>query len=157
MRWNDLARQPCSVARSLSVIGDRWTLLILRDCFLGVTRFDHFQTRLGLTRHVLSRRLKTLVGAGVLARLAYQSGPTRFEYRLTPKGLDLHDVVVSLTRWGDRWMADRRGRPLDLIHRDCGHRTTPMVVCAECQEPLTARSTKVRFRFAEPPFPQAAG
>ncbi|MFN0179177.1 MAG: winged helix-turn-helix transcriptional regulator [Gemmatimonadales bacterium] len=156
MRWNNLADEPCSVARSLSVVGDRWTLLILRDCFLGVTRFDHFQSRLGLTRHVLSRRLKQLVDAGIVKRAEYQSGPRRYEYRLTPKGLDLHGVIASLTRWGDHWMAGRRGPPLELVHRECGHVTTPLTVCAECHQPLTARSTAVRFRYADPPFPPEA-
>ncbi len=156
MRWSELKDQPCSVARSLSIIGDRWALLILRDCFLGVRRFDHFQSRLGATRHVLSDRLKTLVRAGVLTRKRYQERPARSEYRLTAMGLDLYPVIVSLTHWGDRWLADRRGPPLALVHTRCGATGTATLTCAECHEPFDARSARVEFRFAEPPFAGAA-
>ncbi len=152
MRWSELADQPCSVARTLSVVGDRWTLLILRDCFLGVRRFDHFQSRLGTTRHVLSARLQRLVEAGVLHRARYQPRPPRYEYRLTPKGLDLHSIVVSLTRWGDRWMADHRGPPLALVHTGCGTVVTPTFTCPACHEPFNARTSRVKYRHAEPPF-----
>jgi len=156
MKWTELHRQPCSVARALSVVGDRWTLLVLRDCFLGVRRFDHFQERLGTTRHVLAHRLRRLVEAGVLDRVAYQSRPRRYEYRLTAKGRDLYPVIVGLTSWGDRWMTDRRGRPLDLVHTACGARTTPVLTCPECQEPVDASTSRPKFRFAPPPFPEIA-
>ncbi|HEY0438157.1 MAG TPA: helix-turn-helix domain-containing protein, partial [Phenylobacterium sp.] len=93
MQWNELDRQPCSVSRTLSVIGDRWTLLILRDCFLKVRRFDDFQARLGIGRPILADRLQKLVDAFVLTKVAYRQNPTRYEYRLTEKGLDLYPVV----------------------------------------------------------------
>src|SRR6201997_963831 len=121
MRWGELQREKCSVARTISVIGDRWTLLILRDCFLRVRRFEEFERRLGITRHVLADRLKKLVRLGVLRRVPYQDRPRRYEYRLTPKGLDLQPVLLALVRWGDAHMAGKRGRPVLLKHRDCGH------------------------------------
>src|SRR5690606_39530235 len=90
MRWEELDQQPCSLARTLAVVGDRWTLLVLRDCFLGIRRFDEFEKRLGITRHVLADRLKKLVDHGVLIRVPYQQRPLREEYRLTERGLALH-------------------------------------------------------------------
>ncbi len=107
----------CSVARALSVVGDRWSLLVLRDAFLGIRRFDDFQRDLGTTRHRLADRLKKLVAHGILERVRYQQRPPRFEYRLTEKGRDLYPVIVSLTRWGDRWMAGKAGPPIELIHK----------------------------------------
>lgn len=165
MRWRDIGGVPCSVARTLSVVGDRWTLLVLRDCFLGVRRFDDFQARLGATSHVLADRLRKLVEAGVLDRVPYQERPPRFEYRLTEKGRDLYPVIAALVRWGDRWMAGDDGPPLELRHRPCGHRTTPELACSECGEPLDPRDLEVRpgpaLRAlgspASDPLPGAAG
>jgi DNA-binding HxlR family transcriptional regulator len=144
MRWNELRREPCSLARTVSVIGDRWTLLILRDCFLRVRRFEEFQARLGITRHVLADRLRKLVRAGVLERSAYQTRPRRHEYRLTDKGLDLFPVVLAVVHWGDRHLAGKRGRPLLHEHRDCGHTFDPVVTCSACGEALTARAVRVK-------------
>lgn len=98
MKWTDLETAACPIARSLSVVGDRWTLLILRDCFIGQTRFDGFQQSLGLTRHVLAQRLAMLVEAGVLTREAYAKG--RHDYKLTPKGKALAPVLSALFDWG---------------------------------------------------------
>jgi DNA-binding HxlR family transcriptional regulator len=112
MRWNELSEENCSMARTVSVIGDRWTLLILRDCFLGVRRFEDFQQRLGITRPILASRLKKLVDEFVLVKVPYQQRPTRYEYRLTPKGLDLYPIVMSIVHWGDVHMAGKKGRPL---------------------------------------------
>src|SRR5215831_18369237 len=107
MGWaQEYEKDTCAIAAALSVVGDRWTLLILRDAFLGVRRFEDFRSRLGTTRHRLADRLRKLVEHGVLERVPYDERPPRFEYRLTEKGRDLYPVVVSLTRWGDRWMAD---------------------------------------------------
>lgn len=144
MRWEELKREACSVARTVSVIGDRWTLLILRDCFLRVRRFDEFEARLGITRHILADRLKKLVTAGVLARIPYQERPRRYEYRLTEKGLDLHPIIMAIVHWGDVHMAGRRGRPLLHEHRNCGHVFDPVPTCSACGEPVTARSVRVR-------------
>jgi len=144
MRWRDIGGVTCSVARTLSVVGDRWTLLILRDAFLRTRRFEDFQARTGMTRHRLADRLRKLVANGVLERVRYQDRPPRFEYRLTEKGLDLYPVVVGLVGWGDRWMAGKAGRPIELIHRTCGHTITPQLACPDCGERLAARDMTAR-------------
>src|SRR3954447_20336744 len=97
--------QKCSVARALEVLGERWTLLILRDAFLGTRRFDDFQRNLGVARNVLQSRLQRLVDEGVLRRVRYQQRPERFEYRLTRKGVDLWPILVALMKWGDKYTA----------------------------------------------------
>jgi DNA-binding HxlR family transcriptional regulator len=143
MRWNDLSLEHCSLARAVSVVGDRWTLLILRDCFLRVRRFEDFQERLGITRPILASRLKKLVDEFVLTKVAYQQRPTRYEYRLTPKGLDLYPVVMALVHWGDAHMAGKKGRPLLHTHDRCGKDFDPVMACSECGEPLNPRQVRV--------------
>jgi DNA-binding HxlR family transcriptional regulator len=143
MRWTELDREACSVARTVSVIGDRWTLLILRDCFLRVRRFEEFEQRLGITRHILADRLRKLVAAGVLAKVAYQERPVRYEYRLTEKGLDLHPVLLALVGWGDAHKAGASGRPKLYQHRDCGHLFDPVMTCSACGGAVTARNVRV--------------
>jgi len=144
MRWQDIGEQTCSVARTLSIVGDRWTLLILRDAFLGMRRFEDFQADLGASRHRLADRLRKLVRHGVLERVPYRQRPARFEYRLTEKGRDLYPVIVSLTRWGDRWAAGTDGPPVELVHRSCGRRIMPTLTCPECGEPVAARDMMAR-------------
>jgi DNA-binding HxlR family transcriptional regulator len=144
MRWSEIGDVTCSVARALAVVGDRWTLLVLRDCFLGVRRFEAFQQSLGLTRHRLADRLRKLVAHGVLERVPYRERPRRFEYRLTEKGRDLYPVVVSLTRWGDRWLAGAAGSPIELVHRGCGRPISPTLTCPACHEPVGARDMTAR-------------
>lgn len=107
-RWDDLATDWCPVARALSVIGDRWTLLIVRDCFLGKSRFEQFQASLGITRHVLADRLKRLVDDGVLERNAYSLKPPRYDYVLTDKGRDFAPALVGLKDWGKKHMPVRK-------------------------------------------------
>jgi DNA-binding HxlR family transcriptional regulator len=136
MRWDEIDRQVCSVARALAVVGERWTLLILRDAFFGTRRFDQFQASLGITRHRLSERLGKLVENGVLKRVQYSERPPRFEYRLTRKGLALYPVLMTLTRWGDEWLDRGDGPPVEYVHGACGHRTQPRLTCSECGEPL---------------------
>lgn len=143
MQWNELGQQDCSVARTLSVIGDRWTLLILRDCFLKVRRFDDFHARLGIGRPILADRLQKLVDHFVLTKVAYQDNPLRYEYRLTPKGLDLHPVVMAIVHWGDVHMAGRKGRPLLHRHTVCGHTFDPVMVCSHCAGELQPREVTV--------------
>ncbi len=125
MRWDDIDKQVCSVARALSVVGERWTMLILRDAFLGTRRFDQFQSNLGITRHRLSERLTMLVEQGVLVKVPYHQRPLRYEYRLTRKGLGLYPVLMSLARWGDEWMDKGRGAPLEYVHHSCGKKPVP--------------------------------
>ncbi|MNQ71949.1 putative HTH-type transcriptional regulator YybR [compost metagenome] len=136
MRWEELEQQPCSLARTLSVVGDRWTLLVLRECFLGIRRFDEFEKRLGVTRHVLAERLKKLVEAGVLDKVAYQQRPLREEYRLSDKGRDLYPAVLALVNWGDRHMSGAEGAPIRHRHSHCGQPMHGVLVCSECGEAL---------------------
>jgi DNA-binding HxlR family transcriptional regulator len=142
MKWEDLAAEPCSVARTVAVIGDRWTLLILRDCFLGVRRFEAFQERLGISRTIIAERLKLLVDEGVLARVAYQDRPVRHEYRLTDKGLALHPVIMAIVHWGDRHYAGEAGAPLLHRHKACGHDFHPVMTCSECGEAVGPRDVE---------------
>jgi DNA-binding HxlR family transcriptional regulator len=144
MKWDDLADQPCSVARTVAVIGDRWTLMILRDCFLGVRRFEDFQARLGISRTITAERLKALVDEGVLKKIPYQDRPLRYEYRLTDKGLDLYPVMMAVVNFGDRHYAGEAGPPLLHRHKTCGCDFQPVMTCSECREPLTAREVETR-------------
>ncbi|MFC3713964.1 winged helix-turn-helix transcriptional regulator [Sphingoaurantiacus capsulatus] len=143
MKWNDLASENCSLARSLAVVGDRWTLLILRDAFLRVRRFDDFQASTGIARRVLAERLPKLVDDGILEKLPYQERPIRYEYRLTPKGLDLYPVILALVHWGDAHYAGEAGPPLLHRHKACGHVFRSEVCCSECGEQVTARDVAV--------------
>jgi DNA-binding HxlR family transcriptional regulator len=130
--------QVCSVARALEVVGDRWTMLIVRDCMLGFRRFEDFQRHLGIARNTLTDRLARLVDEGVLERRRYQERPDRYEYRLTPKGTDLWPVTVSLMKWGDRYLAPD-GAPRVLRHRDCGGEVDEHLSCSRCGKRLWAR------------------
>ncbi len=142
MKWEDLAAEPCSVARTVAVIGDRWTLLILRDCFLGVRRFEAFQERLGISRTIIAERLKLLVEEGVLTKVAYQDRPVRHEYRLTEKGLALHPVIMAVVHWGDRFYGGEAGAPLLHRHKACGHDFHPVMTCSECGEAVGPRDVE---------------
>jgi DNA-binding HxlR family transcriptional regulator len=144
MKWDEIGEIRCSVARTLSVLGDRWTLLVVRDAFLGVRRFEDFQRDLGLTRHLLADRLRKLVEHGIFERVAYQEKPTRCEYRLTEKGIDLYPILLSIVRWGDNWMADATGPPMLYVHRGCGEVTMPTLHCPDCGEPVGARDIIAR-------------
>ncbi|MEH6590622.1 MAG: helix-turn-helix domain-containing protein [Halioglobus sp.] len=148
MRWDDIGKQTCSVARALSVVGERWTLLILRDAFLGTRRFDQFQHDIGITRHRLSERLAKLVEHGVLVKVPYHDRPVRHDYRLTRKGLALYPVLMSLGQWGDEWMDQGKGVPLEYIHQSCGKPTEAVLTCSECGEIL--RPEKVETRLGAP-------
>jgi DNA-binding HxlR family transcriptional regulator len=143
MQWNAIGEQDCSMARTLAIIGDRWTLLILRECFLRVRRFDDFQERLGIGRPILTDRLRKLVDNFVLTKVAYQQNPTRYEYRLTPKGLDLYPVVLSIVHWGDVHLSGRKGRPVVHEHVACGHVFDPVTSCSACAEALDPRDVRV--------------
>ena len=138
MRKTSFADFSCSIARTLDAVGERWTFLILRDVFLGVTRFDDLQRDLGIARNVLTERLETLVGDGVLERRAYQERPVRHEYVLTDKGRDLESVLFAMVAWGDRWQSQESGPPVTLHHETCAHDTTAKVVCSCCGLPLKA-------------------
>jgi DNA-binding HxlR family transcriptional regulator len=123
----------CSVAQCLEIVGERWTLLIVRDLLLGVSRFDAFESRLGIARNVLTQRLAYLQEHGVIERVPYQQNPVRYDYVLTRKGQDLGRVVTAMREWGDRWAAPD-GPPLQLVHDTCGHVATLVPTCSHCGE-----------------------
>lgn len=134
-----LANMTCPVARTLDVVGDAWTLMIVRELFLGSRRFDEMAAQTGMSPHLLSVRLKKLVEAGLLSRKAYQERPARHAYRLTAKGRDLWPVVIALKQWGDRWGDwGTDGPPLQLRHAGCGGHSSPSLVCSGCGEPVDA-------------------
>jgi DNA-binding HxlR family transcriptional regulator len=128
----------CSVAQCLEAVGEWWSLLIVRDAFLGVTRFDDFQARLGISRNTLNQRLSHLVESGVLKKVPYQDRPPRSEYKLTDKGRDLWLVVTAMRQWGDRWAAPD-GPPLKIRHTSCGRLVAAVPVCSHCGERLDPR------------------
>jgi len=127
----------CSIARTLDVIGDRWTLLILRDAFKCVRRFDDLQRDLGIARNILTDRLQKLVDRGVLSKTPYQARPVRYEYRLTPKGRDLSPALVALMHWGDKWLSEEGRPPLVLAHKTCGEAVDQRFICWTCDETVT--------------------
>jgi DNA-binding HxlR family transcriptional regulator len=127
---------PSSVAATLQVTGDRWSALLIRESFYGSTRFDEFQQRLSIATNILTQRLRRLVDHGILTRTAYRQRPTRHEYRLTEKGLDLYPVPLSMLAWGNRWVfADRP--PVRLTHEKCRRLLTPILTCSACAEPIS--------------------
>ena len=125
----------CSIQRTLDVIGDRWTLLILRDVFRGVRRFSQIQNDLGIAKNLLTDRLGSLVVAGIVEKVPYQERPVRHEYRLTEKGRALSPALVALMRWGDVWCGED-GAPVELVHDDCGTRLELQAWCLTCKEPV---------------------
>src|SRR4029453_15845271 len=124
-------RSRCSVAGTLAVVGEKWSLLVLREAFLGVRRFADFQRVLGAPKAVLTDRLAPLVEQGILARVPYQpeGERQRHEYRLTEKGRALYPTLVALMEWGDTYLADGGVAPLELRHRQCGERVHLQLVC----------------------------
>ncbi len=139
---NDYPDQPCSLAKSLEVVGERWSLLIVRDVMNGNRRFSGIQSSLGVARNVLSARLQRLVDEDILERRAYQESPPRHEYFLTEKGLDLWPALMALMHWGDRYSVGPDGPPLVVIHKGCGGEVSDRGICESCGEVLTARDSK---------------
>lgn len=133
----------CSIQRTLDVIGDRWTLLILRDVFRGVRRFSRIQADLGIARNLLADRLNSLVECGILERVPYQDRPLRHEYRLTEKGRALSPALVALMRWGDEHCGDG-AVPTELVHDDCDTRLELQPWCTTCNAPVDP--THIRSR-----------
>jgi DNA-binding HxlR family transcriptional regulator len=131
----------CSVAQCLEVVGEWWSLLIVRDVFLGVTRFDELQQRLGISRNVLNQRLGKLVEQGVLSKVAYSEHPPRFDYELTEKARDLWPVLTAMRQWGDKYAAPE-GPPLQLVHRECHRVSEAVMTCSACGEPIGASDVK---------------
>ncbi len=141
---NDYANQSCSIAGALEVVGERWSLLIVRDVMLGVRRFDELQSNLGIARNVLQTRLSRLQEQGVLERRIYREHPPRYEYRLTEKGLDLWPTIVALMQWGDRHAVPAGGPPVLLEHRDCGGAVDDHRLCERCGARVEVRDAQAR-------------
>lgn len=140
MKLKSFAGMNCTIAQSLEVVGERWTLLVLRETFLGTRRFEDFRERLGIARNILTDRLERLVDEGILERRQYQERPPRFEYRLTPKGIDLYEVILALKKWGDRWAVGEEGNlPLLLRHNACGQVFDMEAACPHCHEAVDPR------------------
>jgi len=149
-RFGEMA---CSIARTLEIAGEPWSPLIIRDIWVGITRFDYIQRDLRISRKVLTERLKWLVAQGVLEQRAYAARPPRYDYLLTQKGLELCDVLLAITAWGDRWTAGRAGPPVLLRHRTCGELTHADLRCARCGEGLHAGEVDVEAGPGAAPDP----
>jgi DNA-binding HxlR family transcriptional regulator len=134
----------CSIQRTLEIVGEKWSLLVLREAFYGVRRFSDFERALGCARNILSARLATLVEHGILSREPYREpgSRVRYEYRLTEKGIELFPAMVALMRWGDRWTSDRAGPPVVVRHRYCREPVVAELHCAAGHGPLSARETE---------------
>ncbi len=148
MGWDGVGKSICPIARSLAVLGDRWTMLIIRELFLGTRRFDAFQAQTGMSPHLVSQRLKRLEKDGIVERRPYQQRPPRYEYRLTEKGKDLHSVVLALRAWGMRWGGlDPAAEPaVTLIHKTCGEKIgTTEVIHPDCGALLHPHDIATRF------------
>jgi DNA-binding HxlR family transcriptional regulator len=137
--------QVCSIARTLEVLGERWTLLVIRDVFNGRRRFDQIQENLGVARNVLANRLARLVEEGILEKRPYQERPPRYEYFLTERGLDLWPVLIGLLHWGDRYLAEPAGPPMLIRHKECGGLVDERGACERCGERLSARDAYTEY------------
>ena len=167
----EFSEWPCSLAGTVDVFGDSWTLLIVRDALQGLTRFDEFKRSLNVAGNTLSDRLGRLVDAGVMTKRFYQDNPPRYEYLLTEKGRDFFPVLTGMLAWGDRWLDDGAGAPVVLHHHEPDHKIVPRVVCTKCGEPVVHSDIQfcvgpgypddvrpeldMRERLAPPPAPVA--
>ena len=141
LRYTD---ENCTIKAALEIVGEKWSLLVLREAFFGIRRFDDFHRALGCARNLLSERLATLVEHGVLERVEYQEPGQRrrHEYHLTEQGLDLQPALVALRQWGDRWAAGPDGSPVEILHRDCGGNVRAVLACEHGHGELTPRDTE---------------
>jgi len=144
VKLSDIGAQRCSIARALAEVGDGWMLVILRDAFLGRRRFSEFEAGTGAQPTVISDRLKRMVELGILDRVEYQQYPTRHEYRLTDKGRDLYPALLMLSRWGDTYLDDGDGPPVEYVHTGCEHPAAPHVTCSHCGDEIDVRNLRAR-------------
>ncbi|MGN9912972.1 winged helix-turn-helix transcriptional regulator [Phytohabitans sp. LJ34] len=137
----DWSVENCTIARAMTILGEKWTFVVLRDIFAGIRRFDDMRHRTGIPRQVLTNRLAMLVDNGVLRRVPYREpgARPRHEYRLTEKGFDLYPVLVAIAEWGNRYLADPEGPPVAIVHRDCGEEVHSVMRCAGGHEALKPR------------------
>ena len=143
MQRTQFGEMACSIARTLDVIGEPWSPLILRDVYVGINRFDQLHSDLGISRKVLAQRLSWLVEQGVMERREYMSRPPRHEYVLTTKGQELCDLLLVMVRWGDRWAATEAGPPVLYHHRACGQISHVELHCSQCDQPMRATDVDV--------------
>lgn len=143
MARKSLAHLECAVANTVDMVSDAWTVLILRDAFLGIRRFDGFVASLGIARNTLTDRLDRLIGAGILVAEPYQERPLRHEYRLTDKGKDLFDVLMTLWSYGERWTPPADPDHQRVIHLDCGNEADAVAHCGHCGERLSRRNVRI--------------
>jgi DNA-binding HxlR family transcriptional regulator len=134
----------CSIAQTLEVVGEWWTLLVLREVFFGRRRFGDMVEDLGIARNILTDRLNKLVDEKILVRHDITGTGGRYEYRLTDQGREIFPVLIALMQWGDRWRKLPKGAPTELVHRTCNHKTAPVLVCSHCGEPLSAADVAAR-------------
>jgi DNA-binding HxlR family transcriptional regulator len=144
MKRTSFKKMNCSIARTLEVVGEWWSLLVLRDVLNGVRRFDELQESLGVARNILASRLAKLVAEGVLERVRYQERPPRFEYRPSEKGRDLQPVLLALLRWGDKWASGAKGPPIVLVDRETGEPIEPVLYDARTGRPLDPKRMRIR-------------
>jgi DNA-binding HxlR family transcriptional regulator len=143
MQRTDFGGMACSIARTLDVIGEPWSPLILRNIYVGITRFDQLQQTLGISRKVLAERLRWLVEHEILDRREYSTRPPRYEYTLTERGTELCDLLLVMVRWGDRWLAGQAGPPVLYRHHACGQISHVELNCSVCGKPMPATSIDV--------------
>jgi DNA-binding HxlR family transcriptional regulator len=139
-QFGDMA---CSIARTADVIGEPWSPLVLRNIYIGITRFDQLQQTLGISRKVLAERLRWLTANGVIERREYSARPSRHEYVLTAKGLELFEVLMVMVAWGDKWLAGEAGPPVLYRHHGCGELGHAELVCSACGQPMHATDIDV--------------
>jgi DNA-binding HxlR family transcriptional regulator len=151
MQRTQFGEMACSIARTADVIGEPWSPLIVRNIFIGITRFEQLQQSLGISRKVLAERLRWLTENGVLARREYSARPPRHEYVLTDKGLELFDVLMVMVRWGDKWLAGEAGPPVLYRHHACGQVSHVDLHCSACGEPMHATDIDVLPGPGSPP------
>jgi DNA-binding HxlR family transcriptional regulator len=137
--------RPCSIARTLRVCGDRWSSLVIRECFMRTRRFDDFARRLGIAPNILAQRLNRLVDLGMLARQPYQFRPLRYEYRLTEMGLDYYPIPLAMLTWAQHWLRDAK-RGIVLRHRLCGQHFTAILTCEHCAAPVSRDDIDVQTK-----------
>ncbi len=142
MLYHDYPGQHCSIAASLEVVGERWSLLIIRDILRGKRRFDQIQESLGIARNVLTKRLNSLIEAGIVERRRYQTSPDRYEYFLTEKGLDLWPILMAYLGWGDKYCEPETGPPRLIVHKECGGEVDDRRICQKCGRQLEVRDAE---------------
>lgn len=153
MSRSDLADQVCTYARTIELLGNEWTLMVLREMFLGARRFDELQCQTGVSPHTLSQRLKRLERERIVRRETYSERPKRHEYRLTARGRDLWPVIMAMKGWGDRWLDGGDGAPpVSITHKGCGQTVAPQMTCPECGDVMQAHDAEPRL---SPEFEEA--